>query len=160
SMSDKLTDLYNRLGYHNFAVNMFRRSHETGERLGVLFMDMDKLKYINDTFGHACGDDAIRSIATSVKNSIPAEAVPVRYGGDEILVITPIDKDEDMEEIVNRIHEDIPKTARGFNLPVLPDVSAGYVITDPGSPLTLEEYVEEADKLMYNEKLLKRVERG
>ena len=160
SMVDNLTNLYNRLGYHHLAARLFKKTHEEGKRLGVLFIDMDKMKYFNDTFGHACGDDAIRCLSTSIKECISGDAIPVRFGGDEFLVIMPVKGKEEVDELVKVILHTIPVKAKEYNLPDIPGISTGYVITDPASSLTLNDYVEEADKLMYNEKKIKKAGRG
>ena len=60
SRKDALTGLYNRLGCHDLAYPLFRELSRRGGRLGILFLDMDHLKTINDTLGHAAGDAAIR----------------------------------------------------------------------------------------------------
>ena len=156
SMSDNLTGLCNRLGYHHLASELFEKSNKAGVRMGVLFIDMDRMKWFNDTFGHACGDDAIRCLASAIKNSISSEAIPVRFGGDEFLVLTPLEHSREMDKIVSRIHKSLPVEAKKYNLPDVPGISTGYIITDPNSSLTLNEYVEEADKLMYSEKAAKR----
>lgn len=159
SMSDSLTGLCNRLGYHHLASELFDNANDRGERIGVLFIDMDRMKWFNDTFGHACGDDAIRCLASSIKQSISSEAIAVRFGGDEFLVLTPVDQAKDMDKIVSRITKTLPAEAKKLNLPDVPGISTGYIITDPNSSLTLNEYVEEADKLMYSEKTAKRASR-
>jgi diguanylate cyclase (GGDEF)-like protein len=160
SMSDNLTGLCNRLGYHHLASRLFKKTHDAGESLGILFIDMDKMKWFNDTFGHACGDDAIRCLSTTIRNCITGEAIPVRFGGDEFLVITPIENKEEIENLITMINETLPKESEKYSLPDVPGISTGYVITDPSSPITLNEYVEEADKLMYNEKKAKKAGRG
>ncbi|MCR5420387.1 MAG: GGDEF domain-containing protein [Lachnospiraceae bacterium] len=160
SMKDNLTGLCNRLGYHHLAARLFKRTHSLKKSLGVLFIDMDKMKYFNDTFGHACGDDAIRSLSTSISKCIPKDAIPVRFGGDEFLVITPIEEEEEIKVIIQNIRDTLPTVAKEYSLPDVPGMSTGYVITNPNSKITLNEYVEEADKLMYHEKKAKRAGRA
>ncbi len=163
SMSDTLTGLCNRLGYHHLASRMFKKTHEEGGKLGILFIDMDKMKWFNDTFGHACGDGAIRCLSNTIKICILPEAIPVRFGGDEFLVITPLkgrEEKEEMDDLVTTINKTLLKEAEKYSLPDVPKISTGYVITDPSSPITLNEYVEEADKLMYNDKKTKKAGRG
>jgi hypothetical protein len=65
-----------------------------------------------------------------------------------------------VDELVKVILHTIPVKAKEYNLPDIPGISTGYVITDPASSLTLNDYVEEADKLMYNEKKIKKAGRG
>ncbi len=156
SMQDNLTGLYNRLGYHRMAVSLFDKARNEDRSLAVLFVDMDRMKYFNDTFGHACGDDAIRCISSSILASIPEEAAAIRYGGDEFLVVFPAEAEEDATALVEKIREKIPGEAEKRNMPDVPGISVGIVLTDPESSYSLNDYVEEADKLMYNEKLIKK----
>lgn len=160
SMSDNLTGLCNRLGYHHLATRLFKKTHDNEKKLTVLFIDMDKMKWFNDTFGHSCGDDAIRCVSTAIKNSVTGNSIPVRFGGDEFLVLTPIEDPAEVEELINNINYNLPRESEKFNLPSIPELSIGYVITDPHSGITLNEYVEEADKLMYNVKKAKKAARG
>ncbi|MBQ9437703.1 MAG: diguanylate cyclase [Lachnospiraceae bacterium] len=160
SMKDNLTGLYNRLGYHRLATKLFNETTGDGKRLGVLFLDMDNMKYFNDTFGHSCGDDAICSISTSISKSIPKEAVAIRYGGDEFLILFPANTEEEITSLIEDISAHIPEEADARKMPDVPGVSSGFVLTEPTSSLTLNDYVEEADKLMYDQKLMKKAAGG
>ena len=159
SMKDDLTGLYNRLGYHNMGHALFHRVREEGGRLGILFIDMDKLKFINDTYGHATGDQAICCVSDAIQRSLPRGAVPVRFGGDEFLALVPADGPEAMTRIIEAIRDDIPAEAKHLGVDVVPGISAGYVLTDPDADQTLDEYVEAADNLMYMQKRARRAER-
>ena len=156
SMQDTMTGLCNRLGYHRLALKLFNRTKESGKRLAVLFVDMDGMKYFNDTFGHACGDDAVCSVSASILACVPEEAVSIRYGGDEFLILFPAEAEEEGKDLVERIRQRILGEAAKRNMPDVPKISTGLVLTDPDSDYSLNDYVDEADKLMYNEKLLKK----
>ena len=160
SMKDGLTGLYNRLGYHDLAYPLFREVCENGGRLGILFIDMDRLKHINDTYGHANGDLAIRSVANAIRRSLPEKAVPVRYGGDEFLVIAPAEDGAQVSKWIEAIAAALPAEAAGLGAPGEFGISSGYLLTDPSGEKALDEYVSAADKLMYREKQTKRVRRG
>ncbi len=156
SMQDTMTGLLNRLGYHRQALKLFRRAKEKGERLSVLFVDMDGMKYFNDTFGHACGDDAVCSVSASILACAPEGAVCIRYGGDEFLILFPAKNEEEAAALVENIRRRIPREAAKRNMPDAPKISTGAVLTDPDSDYSLNDYVDAADKLMYNEKLSKK----
>lgn len=152
SMKDEMTGLYNRLGYHNLGHQLFREVSTDGGRLGILFIDMDKLKSINDTHGHARGDRAICSVANAIARSLPRKSVPVRYGGDEFLALLPTQGPEHMEQVIEAISAAIPEEAVKLGVSDHPGISAGYVITEPHADQTLDEYVDAADGLMYQQK--------
>ena len=152
SMKDNLTGLYNRLGYHNLGHQLFNEISNRGGCIGVLFIDMDKLKFINDTRGHKNGDHAICCVANSIRNNLPHGSIPVRYGGDEFLALTPVEDQEAMEAVIKRIQAALPSEAEQLGIDYVPNISFGYVITDPSSSHTIDEYVESADNLMYRQK--------
>ncbi len=158
SMNDSLSNMCNRLGYYHLASRLFTQTHNTGGHLAVVFIDIDRMKYFNDTYGHACGDDAIRSVSAAILKNIPSGSIPVRFGGDEFLVIAPVNRQDDIEDMLSRLPSAILAEASERNMPGVPGISSGYVITDPSSSLTLNEYVEKADSLMYSNKRRKRQE--
>ena len=160
SMKDDLTGLYNRLGYHDLAYPLFREVSESGGRLGILFIDMDRLKHLNDTYGHAIGDLAIRSVANAIRHSLPEKAVPVRYGGDEFLILAPAEDGIQVREWIDAITAALPAEAAILGVPGEFGISSGYLLTDPSGEKTLDEYVATADELMYREKQIKKIKRG
>lgn len=160
SMKDGLTGLYNRLGYHDLAYPLFREVCEDGGRLGILFIDMDRLKYINDTYGHAQGDLAIRSAANAILRNLPPRAVPVRYGGDEFLILAPASDEAQVVQWIDAIAADLPAEAAALGAPGEFGISSGYLLTEPSGGKALDEYVTEADSLMYRDKRSKRRQRG
>lgn len=156
SMKDHLTGLYNRLGYHDLAYPLYRRLCGLNERLAIIFIDMDRLKYLNDTFGHTVGDRAIQCVSNAIRHSVPQDAIPVRYGGDEFIVLVPAKGEADAEELLAAIAARLPGEAEALNMPDAPGISAGYVLTNPGDRISLDDYVRQADSLMYAEKKHKK----
>ena len=160
SMKDDLTGLYNRLGYHDLAYPLFRKTCTSGGKMGILFIDMDRLKYINDTFGHAQGDLAIRSTANAIRRSLPKDGIPVRYGGDEFLILAPVGEEADVRRWIDAIAAALPPEAAALGAPGDFGFSAGYLLTDPTLDKSLDEYVTEADARMYRDKRAKKQRRG
>ncbi len=160
SMKDELTGLYNRLGFHELAYPLYRDITSRGGKLAILFIDMDRLKFINDAYGHSSGDQAIVCISDAIRRNIPPEALSVRYGGDEFLILLPCSRRENVEQLMNAITEDVSARAAVLSLPEIPDFSYGYVLAEPDERKSLDDYVEEADALMYTKKREKKVQRG
>ena len=160
SVRDELTGLYNRFGYNSLASQLFDRTHADGKRLGILFIDMDGMKYFNDHFGHACGDKAILSVSQAIRHCVPANALAVRYGGDEFLVFMPAGDVGDIRQVLDGILEGIPRMARTLDMPDAPSISTGFVLTDPADARTLRDYVEDADRLMYANKKARKARIG
>ena len=115
-----------------------------------MFADINDLKKINDRYGHVFGDRTITAVAEAVKESIGQDnAIGIRYGGDEFLLIAANASRKYAEDIKRHINSHIEKeNSSGLN-PVRFSVSIGYVLTDPKSDKTVTDYVNEADKLMY-----------
>ena len=141
------------------AAKAFDKAAGQGRALLIMFADMDKLKYINDTYGHECGDKAIRSAARAIAGGGGICSIRVRYGGDEFVSISIYDEAESPEERKTAILEKAREIVAQEKLPFELEFSIGYVITDPDGDKTLEEYVREADHSMYQEKIQRRVSR-
>ena len=159
SMKDGLTGLYNRLSYHELALPLYREMAGGGGKLLILFLDMDRLKHINDVYGHAEGDRAIRCVAAAIQENLPQNAIPVRYGGDEFLVLIPNVDGEAVPLLLDSIETALPALAEAQGLPEVPGISSGFVLADPSCGRSLDEYVHEADERMYREKKAKKVQR-
>ena len=89
SILDPLTSLHNRRFGELRLKEEIARSERTGDPLAVVLFDLDYFKEINDKFGHAAGDAALREFSRRLKRAIRACDIPVRLGGDEFLVILP-----------------------------------------------------------------------
>lgn len=159
SMRDTMTGLYNRLGYQNQACRIFWENKEKKRNLTILFIDMDRLKYMNDTFGHECGDLAIKITAGAILHYCPGDAPAIRMGGDEFLVVLPLMKQEETAELVERIRGEICGQAALLELPCELSISVGSIDTDMKSGRELDDYVREADEIMYREKSSRKKQR-
>ena len=154
---DTLTGMYNRMGYRKFAGTLFE-DRKRANNLLILFIDLDRLKFINDNLGHDMGDLAIRAVADAIKSSLDEEGIPVRLGGDEFLVICEEPSGQEIENMIREIRHKVEHSGNQVGLYEL-SISAGYVITDKESPKKLEDYVNEADAIMYEEKKAKKAAR-
>ena len=156
---DALTDMYNRVGYMRDGYIMFERSKVYGKPLMVMFMDMDRLKYINDVFGHSHGDTALVLFAEVLKKCAGEDKIAVRYGGDEFLIIGIVDDATMAEGFKASLEAELKRVNQREHLPYQIEASIGYVLTDPRSKRELDDYVEEADALMYEVKKRNRKNR-
>ena len=154
---DTLTGMYNRMGYRRFAEKLFA-DEQRRKNLLILFIDLDRLKYINDNFGHDMGDYAIRAVADAIKRTLDETGIPVRLGGDEFLIIQEEVPAKEISGMIQEIRHKVKLAGDKVGLCSL-SISAGYVITEPGTEKTLEDYVNEADEMMYQEKRAKKAAR-
>ncbi|MCR5720789.1 MAG: GGDEF domain-containing protein [Lachnospiraceae bacterium] len=149
---DSLTGLYNRFGYESLAVPMFKNAVLQKKSLAVVFIDINRMKSINDTFGHLQGDLAIRTIASAINVGTPDEWIAIRYGGDEYLIIGECDDENIVKKLVSDMDASIKSQVSRMSLPFDLKASCGYIMTDPESNATLSEYIKRADDIMYEHK--------
>lgn len=159
SVRDTMTGLYNRLGYQQIACRYFEEKKKKEENLLIMFADMDKLKYINDHYGHEYGDEAIKLIASAILHNIPEPSIPIRMGGDEFLIMNQSIPEEKAEVLIHKIQDEIQTQAEQKNFPFEISFSIGCIRTDRNTGKNLDEYVKEADEIMYQEKSRKKLNR-
>ena len=151
---DPLCKIYNRNGFNRNAGGVFKECVITGHEVSVGFLDMDDLKYINDTYGHKEGDFALKSIADAISSSCSSLDICARYGGDEFVVLGVgegfIDSFNDkLKKKLNEINE---KSGKPYKI----DGSVGYVTMIPDKKQSLLEMIQEADSRMYKQKQEKK----
>ena len=101
---DELTDLANRELFSTTLSKSLLHAQRNQRSCGVLFLDLDNFKKINDTMGHAAGDDLLVSIAQRLKSSIREDDLPARFGGDEFAVLlTDLARKEDAFKVADSI---------------------------------------------------------
>ena len=155
SEHDMMTNLLNRRGLDNAVLTMDKRGQE-GDKWLAIVADMDGLKFLNDNFGHAKGDEGLNFIAESMRKITEQEEVCVRNGGDEFLIAglgkyTP-------EEIEERIRS-FTVSVESYNAdsPVPFNASIGYCLSDWGEPDAFSKTLEQADINMYLDKRKKKM---
>lgn len=155
-IQDTFSGIYNRNGFVNATNEVFRECAMESRNIMLMFIDLDGLKVINDTYGHAVGDEAIRAIAEILNLSCRSNEIYCRFGGDEFIVFAADYTDEDAMGLTTEIQENIEeyniKSENKYNL----SASTGYVIAVPKMGEDLFRFVTEADKKMYETKREKK----
>jgi diguanylate cyclase (GGDEF)-like protein len=151
-IKDELTDLYNRRALDILGRKYLMQCIEEKSRLMVFTADMDKLKYINDNFGHASGDIAIKALADALKFAADDDEVCMRIGGDEFVVIGMDYDEKKLEDFLNKFHEKLDhfNNSNEYNFKV--KVSCGWNITNPYKTISIEDCLIVADSKMYQQK--------
>jgi diguanylate cyclase (GGDEF)-like protein len=147
SILDPLTGLYNRRFGETRLREEIGRAEKLGDSLLVLALDFDRFKEINDRYGHAAGDLALKTFARRLQRAIRACDVPIRVGGDEFLVILPQCSPDKVEMILSRMHP-VEVSLDGQRFPL--SFSRGlaqYQVND-----TPETMIRRADERLYAEK--------
>jgi len=132
---------------------MARQQLESMERLKkkmlLFYIDLDNLKSINDILGHKEGDRAISEAAAVLKEAFRKSDIIGRIGGDEFVVLAMNTSDEICNILTNRLQKILStKKIENFTL----SLSKGIAHYDPENPLTFDELLMQADRLMYEEK--------
>ena len=151
-MRDALTGLYNRLGCQNVLYGYISSRKEVNEKSLLVFADIDRMKTINDVYGHLNGDFAIRATAEAFKKCSPKEWLFGRYGGDEFIAVGPCPETDTIEQQLRQISESMNEEFKSLNLSFMLHASIGYTVIEPGEEATIRDYIDRADKYMYAEK--------
>lgn len=151
-IKDELTDLYNRRALETLGRKYLAQCIENHSRLMVFTADMDKLKYINDNFGHACGDVAIKAVADALRAASEDDEICMRVGGDEFVVIGMEYDQKKMDNFLRKFEAEIERFNReeGYDYKVY--VSYGWSIIKPSDNITIEDCLLVADSKMYRQK--------
>ena len=156
SLTDDLTGLYNRRGFFTMVEPVLKLAKRYQRSVFLLYADIDELKKINDVLGHKEGDQAIIDIANIFKATFRETDVVARIGGDEFVVIPIAGTREDADIVTARFKEHVmahnKKNHRAYTL----STSAGMSCYDPSDPHSIDDLLNQAEKLMYEEKMLKQ----
>jgi diguanylate cyclase (GGDEF)-like protein len=157
SITDELTKVFNRRGFYQIAESrLSNMSRENDVKPIVLFMDLDGLKTINDTYGHNEGDIAIKAFSQVLQLALRKGDIIGRIGGDEFCVLSSIRSTDQVKLVENRIRNEIKKYNAKKLHPYDVMASFGCVILDSPSMSCLEEAMLNADMVLYDEKARKR----
>ncbi|PKQ19387.1 MAG: hypothetical protein CVT66_10380 [Actinobacteria bacterium HGW-Actinobacteria-6] len=146
--SDHLTDLPNRALLCDRAAVAFARARRMDEQLALLFIDFDDLKAVNDTLGHAAGDDILQTVATRLRDASRAEDTVARIGGDEFVILARIGAEEDAAEFAARLAVDLKQPYDVLGRRVHASASVGVAIY-PEQGESLDALMLAADAAMY-----------
>jgi len=154
---DALTGLPNRLLFNDRLETIIREAIRNGECFAVLFVDLDRFKAVNDTYGHAAGDQVLRTVTERLCGSIRASDTVARYAGDEFtIVLRHIVKNDDVLRVAEKIVQvmETPLYLEdGTELQVTASMGLSFFPDDAGDAQTL---LKHADEAMYAAKHLGR----
>jgi diguanylate cyclase (GGDEF)-like protein len=151
SLRDELTGLYNRRGFYVLATQALRLAQRLDVLYSVIFIDMDNLKQVNDTYGHEAGSELLKEMAAILTTNFREIDIIGRLGGDEFVVAVnagPID----LAMVIQRLES---ATTRANNLPgrsYTISYSYGHATSSAHKHQTLDELLSDADSLMYRTK--------
>jgi diguanylate cyclase (GGDEF)-like protein len=153
ALVDELTGLYNRRGFLHLAKSQLHLAQVTHVPYLLLYIDMDNLKTINDTLGHAFGDKAIIKMAESLRRVFRGADIVARLGGDEFVVMAVGATLQTLQPMLERLNETLADYHAQDDIPFPLSASIGVAGQDMSKPLSLDALLQKADQKMYEEKV-------
>ncbi len=152
TIKDDLTGLYNRRGFFSLADQHLKLATRSSSKLYLFFYDVDNMKWINDTYGHKVGDQALIDASILLTECFRESDIIARIGGDEFVVLTQDVHPGNIEDLTKRLNKRLDefnkKTKQNYNL----SISVGISCFNPSNPCSLDLLLSLADGLMYKEK--------
>lgn len=158
---DPLTELYNRRGFYQLIVPKFEKAiKEGGQIITMVSADLDGLKGINDNYGHAEGDNAIKTVGMALEYAAVNDEICARFGGDEFVVAGVTNNAESYaEEFKRRVSEYIDRYNKTSGKPYTVAASIGITCTVPNGS-KVDDLIKASDDLMYADKATRRIVRS
>ena len=153
---DPLTGVTNRAPFHRRAEHAIAASRRSGQLVALLFIDLDRFKDVNDSYGHAAGDEVLRQVAARLSGCLREVDTIARQGGDEFLVLLDgIEKSEQVTQVTARMQEELarPMEVEGREIAITSSIGIALYPQDGKEVSTL---VRMADLAMYRSKQLGR----
>ncbi len=151
SMKDPLTAIFNRRGFFENLGQMYARAMESKEVLSVISLDMDGLKKINDTFGHAVGDIAIIEMAQMLERVCGSWLICSRIGGDEFTAAGIVPQDI-LDSFEGRMRQELDEYNARPGRQYQMDFSVGMFSGKPADGIPMDDFIRFADEKMYDQK--------
>jgi len=152
---DKLTGVHNRRFFEQILEHEQARCSRYGDAMGLIFLDMDFFKKVNDTYGHRCGDEALRLVARVIRASVRDSDLVARYGGEEFVILALNITKTDLRELAERVRGAIEASElRWADQTIRLTASLGVTHCDSraNQNLAATALVEAADRALYDAK--------
>ena len=154
AVTDGLTGLHNRRYLDSHLATLFERAASRGRSLSLMITDIDRFKPINDTYGHAAGDEVLRDFARRLRKNVRGIDLACRFGGEEFVVVMPDTEPHVAEKVAERIRHEIesqPFAIGGGTQSLQVTVSIGVASMIPGKD-SVDTLVKRADAALYEAK--------
>ena len=149
---DSLTGLYNRRRFEEELVRQFDYAQRHGTGGAVLMFDLDNSKVINDTYGHAAGDEALRTVAQVLGETLRGTDFSARFGGDEFAVILPDTETAGAEVVACKLVANVRQRIANADREVTPTASIGIASYGGPDNRSTDDVLTAADEAMYKAK--------
>ncbi len=150
--TDVLTGLLNRRAYLSAAAAAIAYCRSHGQPIALLSMDLDKFKPINDTYGHAAGDDVLRVVGARLHSFFRSGDIVARLGGDEFCVLLKDVAPDHLPALADRLRARLEMPIERDGKALVVGCSIGVMVAHQGDELHLEELMDHADAALYQAK--------
>jgi two-component system cell cycle response regulator len=157
SVTDELTGLYNRRGFFTFAERELKIANRDKRKMFFIYVDLDNLKEINDTFGHLEGDMVLIETAKILRETFRQSDIIARIGGDEFIAVLIGTTEAYADTIISRLRKNVDILNEKINHSYKFSISTGIACYNPEFPSSIVELLHHADKSMYEQKRYKQL---
>jgi diguanylate cyclase (GGDEF)-like protein len=150
---DALTEIHNKRYFLELLTRFLSSSIRHHRPLSLVMLDIDRFKTVNDELGHLCGDYVLRELASCVKTHVRKEDLFARFGGEEFAVVLPETTLAGAREMAEQLRKRVEAHHFAFEeRTVSVTISLGVASTTGESPLTVDEFIHQADEKLYEAK--------
>ena len=151
ALHDAVTGLPNRVLLEDRLTRVLATARRHGRSLAVLFLDLDNFKRVNDSLGHAVGDEVLQTVARRMAGCLRVEDTLARFGGDEFVILMPeIERDQDWTHVVDRIEQALKHPLDMAGRQIVASVSVGVAVGGAPNPAKdAQALLRDADLAMY-----------
>ena len=152
SSTDMMTHLKLKYFFFNILTDKLDIALSQKQELGVLMFDIDFFKKFNDTWGHACGDYVLKTVAKIIKSNTREHDIASRYGGEEFTVMLPNTSKDDSMAVAERIRKEVENydfTYENQHMKVTISIGCSVFNSETNPVTTAKDLVEQADKALY-----------
>jgi diguanylate cyclase (GGDEF)-like protein/PAS domain S-box-containing protein len=155
SLKDPLTQLYNRRGFYLLVQQQINMANRNMKGFYILFADLDKMKWINDRFGHTTGDEALITAAIVLRVSFRKSDILSRFGGDEFAICAVEANPKSIDTMIIRVQTNFQRLNKEHKKPYRLALSIGAAYYDPSMPCSIDALLKKADDDMFKQKRIK-----
>lgn len=144
---DDLTGLYNRYGMEEVLYDFHTAAQERRQQFALVFADVDDFKQVNDTYGHARGDQMLIKVGKALVTCFREKDVVARWGGEEFLILLPLNQDDKIYSIVETVRQKIEQNCLSEDSTICLRMTFGIIKSSPY--FNINDMIELADRAMY-----------
>jgi diguanylate cyclase (GGDEF)-like protein len=152
SIRDPLTELYNSRHFYAQLEDEIQRSERYLHPLALIFIDIDKFKAVNDTYGHMVGDQALQLIAKKMQASLRSQDTAYRFAGDEFTIILPETTADNAKFVADRIKSELEKESLVVREQEIMKITLSMGVAEYQRNEKKEQFIHRADVTMYDAK--------